>query len=185
MPFEFSKTEIPDVILVRPKLFEDERGMFAEIFKLKDFEEMGIVKALTQVNFSSSKKNVLRGLHYQNKPKAQAKLVSCARGEVFDVAVDIRVGSPTYGAWVAETLTAQDKNMLYIPAGFAHGFCALVEDAELIYFCDEQYSPDHEAGIVWNDSDIGITWPMENPVLAERDAAFPPLADADNTFTYG
>lgn len=184
MPFTVEETLLPGVFHITSKTFQDDRGMFAELFQLSALQEAGITKSLTQSNWSKSKKNVLRGLHYQNAPKAQAKLVMCTAGEVFDVAVDIRKGSPTFGKWVGETLTADAKNALFIPHGFAHGFCALTDDAEVVYFCDEEYSPEQEGGIVWNDPAIGIEWPIVEPILAERDAAFPNLADANNKFTY-
>jgi dTDP-4-dehydrorhamnose 3,5-epimerase len=184
MPFEFKKTEIPEVVEVQPKIFEDERGIFSEIFTLRGFSEIGITEPLTQVNYSRSSKGVLRGMHYQLPPHAQSKLVSCPLGEVFDVAVDIRQGSPTYGTWVGRVLSAENKTMLYIPEGFAHGFCVISEEAEVVYYCNNQYAPDSEGGLSWKDSTVGITWPIENPVLAERDAAFPVLSEAKNTFKY-
>lgn len=184
MPFEFAPTDIKEVIEVRPRVFPDERGEFAELFKLGDFEQVGITQPLTQINYARSQRNVLRGLHYQVNPKAQAKLVWCPAGEVFDVAVDIRKNSPTYGQWVGRTLSSENKTMLYIPRGFAHGYCAITDNAEVMYACDEQYAPDQEGGVLWNDSELGIAWPVEEPVLAERDAAFPPLAQAHNNFEY-
>lgn len=184
MPFEFLPTEIKEVVEVRPKIFSDERGEFAELFKVVDFAEAGISQPLMQINYARSKKDVLRGLHYQVKPKAQAKLVWCPVGEIFDVAVDIRQGSPTFGKWVGRTLSAENNIMLYIPWGFAHGYCTLIENTKVMYGCDEQYAPEHEGGVVWNDPAIGIEWPITDPILAERDAAFPALADAKNNFTY-
>ncbi|MGH9857934.1 MAG: dTDP-4-dehydrorhamnose 3,5-epimerase, partial [Acidobacteriota bacterium] len=127
---------------------------------------------------------VLRGVHYQNPPRAQAKLVTATKGKVFDVAVDIRQGSPTYGQWIGVELNETEKAMLFIPEGFAHGFCALTDNAEIIYFCTVEYAPEHEGGIVWNDPTIAIDWPVKNPILADRDAAFPSLEEASNVFEY-
>lgn len=184
MPFTFSKLDIPEVIFVEPKVFQDERGLFSEIFKFSDFKEAGIEKTFVQVNHSVSRKGVLRGLHYQKDPKAQGKLVSVAHGEIFDVAVDIRKNSPTYGSWVGRTLTSEDRTMLYIPEGFAHGFCVLSNDAEVTYYCTDEYAPEYEAGIIWNDSTIGIEWPVQEPLLNDKDKRYPSLAKADNTFEY-
>lgn len=184
MPFNFKKTEIPEVLEVQPQVFEDERGVFSELFKLDTFKEAEINEPLTQVNYSLSKKNVLRGMHYQLAPHAQSKLVSCPRGEVFDVAVDIRQGSPTFGKWVGRTLSGENRMMLYIPVGFAHGFCVLSDEAEVVYYCNEQYAPESEGGLIWNDPTVGIDWPIEAPILAERDATFPQLDAIKNTFTY-
>lgn len=184
MPFEFLPTEIKAVLEIRPKVFSDERGEFAELFKLGDFERVGVTQPLTQINYARSKKNVVRGLHYQIDPKAQAKLVWCPVGEIFDVAVDIRKDSPTYSTWVGRTLSSENKTMLYIPRGFAHGYCAMTEGAEVAYGCDEQYAPEHEGGVLWNDPEIGIKWPVDEPILVERDIAFPRLANAKNNFSY-
>ncbi|MEK7499192.1 MAG: dTDP-4-dehydrorhamnose 3,5-epimerase, partial [Patescibacteria group bacterium] len=168
MPFEFQKTKLEGVIIVTPKVFPDERGEFAEFFKHSEFAAAGIDVNFVQVNYSKSKKDVVRALHYQIPPKAQGKLVHVSHGSVFDVAVDIRKESVTYGQWVGVTLTAKEKNMLYIPPGFAHGFCALEEDSELVYYCTEEYSKEHERGIVWNDPAIGIEWPVNSPIISER-----------------
>ncbi len=183
MPFEFQPTELEGVILVTSKVFPDERGEFAELYQGSAFEKGGINASFVQVNYSKSKKNVVRGLHYQLHPKAQGKLVQVSRGSIFDVAVDIRKNSPTYGKWVGVTLSASQRNMLYIPQGFAHGFCSLEEDAEVVYYCTQEYSPEHERGIVWNDPAIGIEWGVETPIVSERDATYPSLEQAENTFT--
>lgn len=169
MGFRFDKLEIPDVVHITPDVYRDERGFFLEVFKLGDFEEYGIKKPFVQVNHSRSGQGVLRGLHYQVAPHAQGKLVTVVAGEVFDVAVDIRKDSPTFGKWVGKNLSAQDKNMLYIPEGFAHGFCVTSEVAEIIYYCTEYYAPEAERGIAWDDPEIGIKWPVEGPVLSEKD----------------
>lgn len=185
MPFTFEPTEIPDVVHIVPRHFGDERGMFAEFFKQSDFEKNGLPGNFVQLNYSSSVQNVLRGLHFQQNPHAQGKLVTVVQGEVFDVAVDIRKGSPTYGKWVGKTLTAKDHNMLYIPPGFAHGYYVVSTEAQFFYGCTSEYNPQAEGGIVWNDPEIGIVWPTENPIIAERDATYPTLSTAQHNFIYG
>ncbi len=184
MPFKFTRLEIPEVILIEPKVFQDERGFFMEVYKASDFAQSGIKDNFVQDNHSCSAKGTLRGLHYQKHPMAQAKLVRCVRGSIFDVAVDIRKGSPTYGKWVGVTLSAANKRMLYVPVGFAHGFLALEDESEVIYKVSNLYSPEHEAGIIWNDPEIGIKWPWDNPILSERDKTWPSLKEADNNFVY-
>ena len=156
MPFNFTRLAIPDVILIEPRTFPDERGFFMESYKYSEFSAFGIKERFVQDNHSRSVKGVLRGLHYQKHPKAQGKLVRVVVGEIFDVAVDIRHGSPTYGQWVGEKLSAENKRMLYIPPGFAHGFCVLSEGAEVLYKTTEEYSPEHDAGIIWNDPKLSI-----------------------------
>ena len=148
-----------------------------ESYKYSEFFAFGIKERFVQDNHSRSKKGVLRGLHYQRHPKAQGKLVRVVVGEIFDVAVDLRLNSPTYGKWVGERLSAENKRMLYIPPGFAHGFCVLSEEAEVLYKTTEEYSPDHDAGIIWNDPEIGIDWPIERPILSPKDAALPMLRE--------
>ncbi|GAB5045802.1 dTDP-4-dehydrorhamnose 3,5-epimerase [Thermodesulfovibrio sp. TK110] len=183
MPFEFIKLEIPEVVLIKPRVFEDERGFFLEFFKYSDFAKAGIDYNFVQDNHSKSKKGVLRGLHYQLKPKAQGKLIRCIKGRIWDVAVDIRKGSPTYGKWVSALLSEENKYMLWIPPGFAHGFVAL-EDCEVIYKCTEEYDPALDKGIIWNDSEISIKWPLSQPVLSKKDAILPELKEAENNFVY-
>jgi dTDP-4-dehydrorhamnose 3,5-epimerase len=173
---------IPGVLLVAPQRFADERGFFAEIYKLSAFSTGGIPPAFVQDNYSHSVKAVLRGLHYQKHPKAQGKLVNVIRGRIFDVAVDIRQGSPTYGDWVGAMLSHDNGRMLYIPPGFAHGFCVLSEEADVIYKVTEEYAPGLDRGIIWNDPDIGIDWPISDPILSPKDAQLPSLREADNTF---
>jgi dTDP-4-dehydrorhamnose 3,5-epimerase len=185
MPFSFKSLEIPEVILVEPKVFRDERGFFLETYKMPDFVASGIKGNFIQENHSRSTKAVLRGLHYQNPPFAQGKLVRVVRGEIFDVIVDIRKGCPTYGKWVGVILSEENKNMLYIPEGFAHGFCVLSEVAEVTYKATNVYSPESEAGIIWNDEELNIKWPIEKPILSERDARWPVLRKANNRFSYG
>jgi dTDP-4-dehydrorhamnose 3,5-epimerase len=184
MPFQFERLEIPDVILVRAKHFVDNRGFFLESYKQSEFAENGIPWAFVQDNRSHSTSGTLRGLHYQMHPSAQGKLVMALSGEVFDVAVDIRQGSPTYGRWVGTTLSADRFNLLYIPVGFAHGFCVLSERAELLYKATDEYAAGLERGIRWDDPDIGIDWPVTEPILSARDAALPLLRDAENNFWF-
>ena len=184
MPFTFKKLDIPDVILVEAQSFLDDRGFFLESFKESIFISNGISTKFVQDNFSHSVKGVLRGLHYQKSPKAQAKLVIALRGEIFDVAVDIRKNSPTYGKWVSEILSEQNHNLLYVPEGFAHGFCVLSDEADVLYKVSNEYSHEHEKGIIWNDPDLNIQWPIDKPILAEKDLQSPLLKDADNNFVY-
>jgi len=184
MPFHFQRLRIADVILVRPDRFEDDRGFFAELYKRSAFSAAGISPPFVQCNYSHSSEGVLRGLHYQKHPQAQGKLVMPIRGRIFDVAVDIRKGSPTYGDWVGETLSSDDGRMLYIPLGFAHGFCVLSQEADVIYHVTEEYAPELDRGIIWNDPDIGVHWPIPDPVLSPKDARLPSLREADNDFTY-
>ncbi|OGH05808.1 MAG: dTDP-4-dehydrorhamnose 3,5-epimerase [Candidatus Levybacteria bacterium RBG_16_35_11] len=185
MPFKFSCLEIPDVILVEPKIFGDKRGLFMEIYKYSDFLQAGIREYFVQDNYSESARNVLRGLHYQKHPKTQGKLVRCVKGRIFDVAVDIRVGSPTYSRWVGHELSEDNKLMLYIPPAFAHGFVVLSDSSEVMYKCTKEYSPENDRGIIWNDPDIGIKWPVDNPILSDDDRRHPLLKYADNNFRYG
>ena len=186
MPFEFIRTEIPEVIIVKPRVFGDERGFFMETYKKSDFEKAGIDTDFVQDNHSKSVKGVLRGLHYQLEPKAQGKLVRCIRGKIFDVAVDIRRGSPTFGKWIGVELSEENKLMLWIPKGFAHGFLTLSEEAEIVYkVSGAEYSPEDDRNIRWNDPDIGIEWPLEGePILSEKDKTAPSLKDAEVNFVY-
>lgn len=157
-------TEIPDVLIVEPKVFGDDRGFFYESFNQKSWEDLtGLKTEFVQDNHSRSVKGVLRGLHYQLPPAAQAKLVRCVVGEVFDVAVDIRRNSPTFGKWVGAHLSADNKRQLWIPEGFAHAFLTLSSEAEVLYKTTNYYSPEYERAIIWNDSEIGINWPISNP----------------------
>lgn len=173
MPFSFTPLDIPDVILVEPKIFPDDRGFFFESFKASDFEKAGLPTHFVQDNFSFSKKDVIRGLHYQKDPKAQGKLVSVLKGGVWDVAVDIRKESPTFLKWVAAELNDRNHVMLYIPPGFAHGFISLTENVHLLYKCTNEYDPQADAGIRWNDPDIAVPWPVCNPIVSAKDAALP------------
>ncbi|EDR4080827.1 dTDP-4-dehydrorhamnose 3,5-epimerase, partial [Salmonella enterica] len=165
------KTEIPDVLIFEPKVFSDERGFFMESFNQKVFEEaVGRKIEFVQDNHSKSTKGVLRGLHYQVQPYAQGKLVRCIAGEVFDVAVDIRKDSETFGKWVGVNISSENKRQLWIPEGFAHGFLVLSDSADFLYKTSNYYSPIHERGIVWNDPTININWPINiDKILSEKD----------------
>jgi|TARA_B100000749_G_C18211461_1_gene376202 dTDP-4-dehydrorhamnose 3,5-epimerase len=168
---QVSKTPIDGLLTIEPKIFADPRGMFYEVYSESRYEEHGI-SCFVQDNHSISKKGVVRGLHYQVNP-GQNKLVRVTRGEIFDVAVDIRKQSPTYGKWWGLSLSETNNFQLYIPIGFAHGFCVLSELAEVLYKCSDYYSPENERGILWNDPDLAIDWPVKDPILSEKDAVYP------------
>lgn len=178
VPFRFQRLEIPEVILVETQTLEDDRGFFAEVYKMSEFSAHGISQAFVQDNLSRSVRGTLRGLHYQEHPKAQGKLVMVLKGRIFDVAVDIRVDSPTCGKWVGEVLSAENRRMLYMPPGFAHGFCVLSDEADVFYKVTEEYAPELDRGIIWNDPDIGIQWPIADPILSPKDAQLPPFRRA-------
>lgn len=185
MPFKFQRIEIlPDLIVIEPVVFGDNRGFFMEFYNYKDFAEFGIKENFIQDNHSKSSKNIIRGLHWQTVPMAQSKIIRCTHGEIFDVVVDIRKGSPTFCKWVHINLSEENKKMLYIPKGFAHGFAVLSEEAEIIYKVDSFYSPMHDRGIIWNDPKIGIHWPISNPILSEKDRGLPTLKHAEIDFVY-
>lgn len=184
MPFIFKSANIPDVIVIETLIFKDNRGFFTESYKRSDFSAAGIRDAFIQDNSSYSMHSSLRGLHYQKAPYAQAKLVYVSSGEIFDVAVDIRKHSPTYGQWIGMTLSGESGRMLYIPAGFAHGFCVLSEEAYVTYKVTAEYNPAMDRGIIWNDRDIRINWPISDPLLSPKDAELPSLRDADNEFVF-
>ncbi|MDQ1330422.1 MAG: dTDP-4-dehydrorhamnose 3,5-epimerase [Thermodesulfobacteriota bacterium] len=173
MPFIVKTLSIPDVILIEPKIFQDNRGCFFEIFRESEFNNANLPVRFPQCNFSFSKKNVIRGLHYQKHPKTQGKIITVLKGRIWDVAVDIRRNSPTYLKWLSLELDDANRFMLYIPPGFAHGFLALSEDVHLIYKCTNEYDSKLDAGIRWNDPDIGIVWPVKNPILSDRDVDLP------------
>lgn len=179
MPFTVTKTALPDVLLVTPKVFGDERGFFMETYKASDFLNAGLPGIFTQDNHSRSVKGVLRGLHYQLPPYAQAKLVRCLRGKIFDVAVDIRRSSPNFGKWYGHILSEDDPTMLFIPEGFAHGFYTLSESADVFYKVTAEYSPEHDRGILWNDPQIGIAWPEGEKIISIKDKKNQPLKDAE------
>ena len=174
------KTAIPDVLILEPKVFGDARGFFYESFNAQAFQEAtGLDVEFVQDNHSKSQQHVLRGLHYQVAPKAQGKLVRVVQGAVFDVAVDIRKESKTYGMWVGELLSAENKRQLWIPPGLAHGFLTLTESAEFLYKTTDYYAPDHERCIAWNDPEIGIDWPLAGePLLSAKDRLGVSLANA-------
>jgi dTDP-4-dehydrorhamnose 3,5-epimerase len=184
MPFQFQRLQIPEIILVQASNLKDERGFFRETFKASEFANSGVPTVFVQDNHSHSMRGVLRGLHYQKAPHAQGKLVMVANGEIFDVAVDIRKGSPTYGKWVGEILSAENSRMLYTPPGFAHGLCVLSESVDVLYKVTAEFAADAERGIRWNDPAIGIEWLYANPMLNPRDSQLPLLRDADNNFVF-
>lgn len=172
----FIETELRGVILVEPDVFQDRRGHFLETYHEKKYAGAGIPGPFVQDNFSRSVRGTLRGLHYQLK-HAQGKLVMAVEGAVFDVSVDIRNGSPTFGKWVGLELSAENKRQLYIPPGFAHGFCVLSDVASVVYKCTNFYASEDERGIIWNDRTLGIRWPVQHPLLSSKDEAYKTLAD--------
>ncbi|MEM3859202.1 MAG: dTDP-4-dehydrorhamnose 3,5-epimerase, partial [Candidatus Micrarchaeaceae archaeon] len=167
MEFEFIGIE--GLVLIKPKVFYDNRGFFMETYTKKDFEEHGIKTEFVQDNHSWSIKNTLRGLHFQKEPYSQAKLIRCISGEILDVAVDIRKNKKTFGKYVKINLSAENKNMFYIPEGFAHGFLVLSDYAEVIYKVSKFYNKESDSGIIWNDPELAIEWPVKNPLLSEKD----------------
>jgi len=170
MGFEFIKQEIEDVILVKPQVFGDNRGFFMESYKKSEFVKNGIDVEFNQDNHSKSTKEVLRGLHFQKSPHGQAKLVRCSKGKIYDVAVDIRKDSKTFGKYVKVELSEENKQMLFIPEGFAHGFVVLSDVAELLYKASGEYCPEADCGILWNDKDINIDWEIDfEPILSDKD----------------
>jgi dTDP-4-dehydrorhamnose 3,5-epimerase len=170
-------TDLPGVLLLEPRIFRDERGFFVETFSAREIQGTGIPKEFAQDNHSRSSRGVLRGLHYQlNNP--QGKLVHVARGNVFDVAVDIRIGSPTYGKWFGTELNDENLCSLWIPPGFAHGFCVLSDVADVIYKCTRLYDASDDRGVSWNDSGIGIDWPTADPILSPKDAGYEGLSES-------
>lgn len=171
-------TELPGVMIIEPKVFGDDRGFFMETWNQARYLEHGLPAVFVQDNLSFSQKGVLRGLHFQN-PNGQGKLVYVLQGEVFDVTVDIRVGSPTRGEWVGVTLSSENKRQFYIPEGFAHGFCVTSETVLFAYKCTEVYQPQSEHGVSWDDTDLGIQWPIEKPLLSEKDQIYPRLKDIE------
>ncbi len=181
-----NSTHLPDLLIIEPTLHGDRRGWFMETYSEARFRERGLMLHFVQDNHSfSATKGTLRGLHYQLEPKAQTKLVRCTQGAIFDVAVDIRKGSPTYGQWYGVELSAVNRRQLLVPRGFAHGFQTLTDDVQVQYKVDELYAPDCDRGIAWNDSAIGIDWPLSDaPVLSEKDAKAPLLQHAEHHFRY-
>jgi dTDP-4-dehydrorhamnose 3,5-epimerase len=185
MSFHFEPLAIPDVLRITPDRYGDHRGFFAETYRASVFEEAGIRDVFLQDNHARSARGVLRGLHYQAPPRAQAKLVRVVYGEVFDVAVDIRVGSPTFGQWAGGILSGEDGVLLYIPGGFAHGYVCLSERADLVYKVSSEFDAALDGGIAWDDPAIGIPWPVENPSLSEKDLSLRPLESVVSPFRYG
>jgi dTDP-4-dehydrorhamnose 3,5-epimerase len=182
MSFTFEPLAVPDVVLVRATRRRDGRGFFQESYRASAFAAAGIDVSFVQDNLARSTRGVLRGLHYQLPPAAQGKLVGVVSGSVFDVAVDLRVGAPTYGRWVGRTLQADVPELLWIPPGFAHGYLVLSDMAEVAYMVTAEYAPELDRGVLWSDPAIGIEWPVEAPVVSAKDEAQPPLARADNPF---
>jgi dTDP-4-dehydrorhamnose 3,5-epimerase len=168
-------TELPGVLLIEPQVFRDSRGFLFEAYHAKRYADAGVRGPFVQLNHSMSVARTIRGLHYQRR-RPQAKLVRVLRGEAFDVAVDIRRGSPTFARWVGCSLSADNLLQMYIPPGFAHGFCALVEGTEVVYMCTDFYAPEDGYGVKWDDPSIGIDWPVADPILSARDTAFLPLS---------
>ncbi len=182
---QFLATALPDLYIIEPRVFNDQRGYFMESFQKKLFQDNGITAEFVQDNISFSVKGTLRGLHYQLPPDEQGKLVRVTQGAVFDVAVDIRRGSPTFAGWFGLELSEENKKAMYIPPGFAHGFYVLTDTAQFTYKCTSYYSPKTERGIAWNDPTIAIEWPLSTePIISAKDGILPALADADITFTY-
>ncbi|MDQ0232759.1 dTDP-4-dehydrorhamnose 3,5-epimerase [Metabacillus malikii] len=184
---KITNTNLDGVIIIEPNVFGDHRGWFMETYNESNFLDAGINVKFVQDNQSfSAVKGTLRGLHYQLNPKAQTKLVRCTRGSIFDVAIDIRKGSPTYGNWFGVELSAKNNKQLLVPKGFEHGFLTLTENVEVQYKVDELYAPECDRGILWNDPTIGIEWPIDiEPILSEKDQKAPLLKNADNNFNYG
>lgn len=176
MTLKCTEKSLPGVLLIEPMVFKDDRGFFLEIYHWEKYPATGMDKPFVQDNHSHSCQGTLRGLHYQLK-HPQGKLVYVIRGEVFDVAVDIRRGSSTFGQWTGTILSEKNKRQLFIPEGFAHGFCVISETADVLYKCTDLYAPGDEYGILWSDPVIGIDWPVENPILSEKDVESPRLMD--------
>lgn len=183
----FIETTLAGVYILEPIIHGDPRGWFIESYSDEQFEKANLNLRFVQDNHSfSASKGTLRGLHYQLSPKAQTKLIRCTKGCIFDVAVDIRKGSPTFGEWFGIELSAENKKQLLVPKGFAHGFMTVTDDVEVQYKVDELYSPENDRGIIWNDPEIGIKWPIDiKPILSQKDEKAPLLKEAENNFVYG
>ncbi len=183
---QIDSTDLADVLVITPRVFKDPRGFFLESYNRETWRANGIYTVFVQDNHSRSTRGTLRGLHFQLPPTAQVKLVRCVHGAIWDVAVDIRVGSPTFGRWVGVELSADNFRQLYIPAGFAHGFCVLSDEADVLYKTSVVYSKPHEQGIAWDDPQLAITWPVAEPLLSDRDRAAPSLTEyvAGTPFVY-
>ena len=176
MAMKVEKLAIPDVLLITPDVFPDPRGFFLESYHAERYRAAGVPGEFVQDNHSHSSRGTLRGLHFQ-LPHAQAKLLYVLRGEIFDVAVDVRRGSPTFGKWVSAVLSDQNKQQLFVPEGFAHGFCVTSEIVDVIYKCTDIYSPKDDHGVLWSDPSLGIPWPVKSPTLSKKDAQLPLLAN--------
>lgn len=177
---QFHQTELEGLLLIEPRVFGDDRGFFFESFRQDRFAEAGIEHPFVQDNHSRSVRHTIRALHFQTSP-GQAKLVRCARGAVFDVAVDLRKSSPTFGRWQGFELSDENRRMLYIPVGFAHGFCCLTDVADFVYKVGSYYDAETEKGLAWNDPVVNVTWPSDTPILSERDQGNPTLSELADT----
>lgn len=184
MSFEFRELEIPGVFLVETTRHGDERGFFQESFKASAFLEAGLMEPFVQDNFARSARGVLRGLHFQRPPQAQGKLVEVTRGAVFDVGVDLRVGSPTYGRWTGIQLSEESGTMLYLPPGMGHGYCVLSDVAHVAYKVTAEFAPELDGGIRWDDPQLGVRWPITAPVLSQKDRSLPLLREVDPPFIF-
>ncbi|MHC1742682.1 MAG: dTDP-4-dehydrorhamnose 3,5-epimerase [Syntrophobacteraceae bacterium] len=173
---KITPTDLPEVMIVDPDLYRDQRGYLLETYQLKRYPDLGISASFVQDNLSFSKRGVLRGLHYQ-RGQPQGKLVTVMHGRIFDVAADIRLGSPTFGRWVGVELSSEDHRQIYVPEGFAHGFCVLSETAVVLYKCTDYYAPPEERGILWNCPTLGIPWPVGEPILSSKDGSLPTLKE--------
>src|SRR5687768_15352389 len=176
MPFSFERTALPGVVIIEPKVYEDQRGFFMETYKKSEFARGGIGDDFVQENHSRSVAGTLRGLHLQRPPKAQAKLVRVVEGEIFDVAADIRPESPTYGKWVSVVLSSENRQSIFVPAGYAHGFCVVSPEAQVVYKTTDEYAPELESGVRWDDPLLAIPWPCAEPLLSHRDKQWPYLS---------
>jgi dTDP-4-dehydrorhamnose 3,5-epimerase len=177
MPLIFTPAALPGVMIIEPKVFDDERGYLMETYKRSEFVTAGIDVEFVQENHSKSLHGTIRGLHLQRPPKAQAKLVRVIAGEVFEVVADVRRDSPTFGQWVGHTLSAENRRSLFVPAGYAHGFCVTTAEAEVVYKMTAEYAPELEWGVRWDDPLLGITWPISSPRLSVRDSRWPALGE--------
>lgn len=185
MPFTVTKSApLPGVVVIAPTLHDDPRGTFFEMYKRSEFKDLGIDDDFRQDNFSHSVGGVIRGLHFQYPPSAQAKLVSVVRGRILDAIVDIRRGSPAFGRWFSIELSEENRKSLYVPQGFAHGFAVLSAEADVLYKVSAEFDPAAEGGIRWNDPAVGIDWPLADPIVSPRDAALPALSELENRFGY-
>jgi dTDP-4-dehydrorhamnose 3,5-epimerase len=177
------ETKLKDVYIIEPQAFGDHRGYFMESYNKQKFERLGLHFDFVQDNHSlSTEAGTIRGLHYQLNPKAQTKIVRALTGAIYDVVVDIRKSSPTFGQWISVILSEDNKRQIVVPKGFAHGFCTLVPNTQILYKVDEYYSPEHDRGIIWNDPDLDIQWPTSNPILSDKDMKHPRLKDAEVNF---